>query len=460
MKLVSWMRSHIVTLIALVGLALAPTRLCATDAAEAREIAQEAYVFAYPAVLAELTRRQMVTRAPVNHWLHRPDFPNPNSLTAVRPNADTLYSALWYDVSQGPVIFTVPDSGKRYYLLTLQDMWTDIFATMGTRTTGTGPLRFAIAGPDWKGTLPAGVQLYRSPTPIGLIISRPQTNGAADIPAVRRFQAAMTAEPLEHHIVPTPPAPRPGAPARQVEELSPEAFFTTFGELMRVNPPHYNDQPILARIRRLGFVPGQPFNFTAAPRQTQDALRAAPQAALARIRAAVGRNGSRGNGWWIAATPFGSYGTSYMARAAVAYDLIFGNLPDDALYPSLDKGPDGKPLDSGRRYILHFDRDHLPPARAFWSVSMYDQRLFFTPNAINRYAIGDRDNLKFNPDGSLDIYIQRGAPGGERDRNWLPAPAAGNFTITLRLYWPEQRALDGNWSAPALEIADPGAART
>ena len=237
-------------------------------------MAIRAYTYAYPLILMEMTRR--VTRnvadgshfgkVPMNQFGNLPAFPDATFTDVVRPNADTLYSFMWFDVSKEPLLISVPDSGGRYYLLPMLDMWTDVFESTGKRTTGTNAQLLAIAGPGWQGSLPAGAKLIHSPTAIGWIIGRTQTNGKADYDAVHKFQAELIAMPLSQWG--TSYRPPPGKinadwdmktpPTDQVEKLSPATYFSLFTELTKVNPPHANDYPILNQMRRIGIEPGKP----------------------------------------------------------------------------------------------------------------------------------------------------------------------------------------------------------
>ena len=150
-------------------------------------------------------------------------------------------------------------------------------------------------------------------------------------------------------------------------------------------------------------------------------------------------------------TAIGTYGTDYLHRAGVAYGALGANAPEDALYPTAFADGDGQPFNSDKRYVIHFDKGKLPPVNAFWSLTMYDERQLFTANPINRYAIGDRDKLSFNSDGSLDLYVQRDPPGAEKESNWLPAPKSGSFTMNMRLYWPKAEVLYGSWLPPPVK---------
>jgi hypothetical protein len=435
------------------------------SAEEAREIAHEAYIYAYPMVLMEITRRvgtnaAEVTglRGPMNQIAHGRAFPDPSFTDVVRPNADTLYSAMYFDVSTDPMVFSVPDSGGRYYLLPMLDMWTDVFAAPGKRTTGTGAQTFAVTGPGWQGQLPPGVDEIKSPTGIVMLIGRTQTNGKADYAAVHQFQDGIEAVPLSQYGKPnTPPQGKVNpeqdmrAPPDQVDKMDAATFFALFAELMKTNPPHTNDYPILARMKRIGIEPGKSFSLAAVSPEVKEFLRAAPPKALKQIKVAFFRAGSLVNGWRTNMTAIGTYGTDYLHRAGIAYAALGANTIEDAVYPTAFADAYGQPFRSDQRYALHFDKNQIPPVRGFWSLTMYDQRQLFADNPIDRYAIGDSDKLKFNPDGSLDLYIQRKSPGTDRESNWLPVPPNGPFTMNLRLYWPKPDVLDGSWAPPPVK---------
>jgi hypothetical protein len=434
---------------------------------EATAIAREAYIYAYPLVLMEMTRRFSTNvadahrfgRAPMNQFASVPAFPDDKFKAVVRPNADTLYSILWFDVSKEPMLVRVPDSGGRYYLMPTLDMWTDVFDSAGKRTTGTGEQLIAIAAPGWQGKLPANATLIHSPTAIGWMVGRTQTNGKPDYDAVHQFQAGFTATPLSQWGKPYQP---PSAtinpdwdtatpPVVQVEKLSPAAYFSLFAELTKLNPPHANDYSVLSRMRRLGIEPGKPFAFDKASPEVQRALTEGADAALKEIKTRFRAIGVANAGWRTNLTAIGTYGTDYLSRAAVAYAGLGANTVEDAVYPTAVTDADGKPFSSDNAYVLHFNKDQIPPARAFWSLTMYNEEQFFAANPENRFAIGDRDALKYNPDGSLDIYVQRESPGKDKESNWLPAPASGPFTMNLRLYWPKREVLVGNWSPPGVK---------
>jgi hypothetical protein len=206
-------------------------------------------------------------------------------------------------------------------------------------------------------------------------------------------------------------------------------------------------------MARLGLEPGKTFSFASAPPVIRKALEEAAAPALKKIEEELPRTTRSVNGWQTPTAPIGTYGTDYLRRAAVAWSGLGANTVEDAVYPGMIVDADGSPLDSAKRYTLHFEKDGLPPARAFWSLTLYNDRQFLAANPIERYAIGDRDKLGWNADGSLDLYIQRDPPGVENLANWLPSPETGSFLLTLRLYWPKPEALDGRWNPPPLKRA-------
>lgn len=426
---------------------------------EAADAAVDAYLYAYPLVLMEISRRLFTnvaapspatSQAPVNQFVHFPAFPDASFTAVVRPNADTLYSLLWFDVSSEPLLIQVPDSGGRYYLLQMSDMWSDVFAAPGKRTTGTGPLWIALAAADWRGALPPEALEIRAPTPIGVIAGRTQTNGAADFPAVHKFQAGFQVHQTAPATVRVDTRLDTSPPVEQVARMSAEAFFGLYAQLARSIPPHANDSPILQRMARLGLHAGVVKPFAGLAPAARAALEAAPKAATKKIHRAGMHLGANVNGWQTTASPIGTYGADYLRRATIAFKALGANVAEDAIYPFAVSDADGRPLDSSARYTLHFPKDELPPVRAFWSLTLYNDRQFFAANPIHRYALGDRDPLRFNSDGSLDLYIQRDPPGAGKDLNWLPAPASGGFSMNFRLYWPRASALDGSWTPPPI----------
>jgi hypothetical protein len=434
---------------------------------EARDVGISAYVYLYPLVTMELTRQQTTNiepgkslgRGPMNTFSHFREFPAADFKVVVRPNFDTLYSSAWLDLTAGPVVVSAgADPDGRYYELPMYDMWTDVFAVPGQRTTGTGAGNWAVIPPGWQGGLPDGVDRISAPTPYVWIIGRTQTNGPADYPAVHQIQDAFGLTPLSHGGGEAPPVTAAVDPAvdmetpplEQVNAMSAEDFFDYGLGLMKRHPPHLTDWSLNAQMRRLGLVAGA--RFADLDPAVRDVLHDVPAAALQQLQQAFPRLARVVNGWQMNIDTMGVYGNFYVKRAIVTMIGLGANSAEDAVYPVLVADADGHPLTGDHDYVLRFAKAELPPVHAFWSVTMYDAQGFQAANALNRFAIGDRDPLRYNPDGSLDLYLQHASPGPDKEANWLPAPN-GPLGITMRLYSPQAPVLNGTWEPPAVRRA-------
>jgi len=434
---------------------------------EAYEIGIEAYHYLYPLIMMDVTRRVTTNVAPdakpgmgpMNTFHHMRAFPPADFREVVRPNFDTLYSSAWLDLTKEPVIVSAPDTQGRYYLLPMMDMWSDVFAVPGKRTTGTGAKQFAVVPQGWKGKLPKGVERIESPTPYVWIIGRTQTNGPQDYAAVHTVQDGYVATPLSHwgkkpplaKAVIDPKVDMKTPPLVQVNTLPAANFFSYGAELLKLNPPHVTDWSIVARLKRIGIEPGKGFDLAKAAPAVKTALPRAAEDGLKLMKEKIPTLARVANGWQMNTDTMGVYGNYYLKRAIVAMVGLGANQPDDAIYPNNLADADGKPMEGAGKYVLHFSKAELPPAEAFWSITMYDADGFQAANPLNRFAIGDRDALKYNADGSLDIYIQHDSPGSDKESNWLPSPASGTLGITMRLYAPKAQALDGRWVPPVVK---------
>jgi hypothetical protein len=446
--------------------------MTAENSKEAYDIGLDAYTYFYPLVTMDLTRRQTTNveagkfpgRGPMNVFNHIRAYPTADFRAVVRPNFDTLYSSAWLDLTNGPVIVSAADTNGRYYMLPMLDMWTDVFASPGKRTTGTGAGQFAVVPPGWSGQLPEGVERIDSPTPYVWLIGRTQTNGPNDYEAVHKVQDGYTVTPLSQwgkQLQPAQAKIDPSVdmntePLKQVNSMPGLDFFRYSAELLKVNPPHITDQPILARMRRIGIEAGKSFEPGRLAPEVQNALQQAATDGLKRMRENLPKMGEHANGWEVNRAFMGVYGSYYLQRAIVAMVGLGANLPEDAIYPINLADADGKPMNGDNNYVLHFNKQDLPPVDAFWSVTMYDQEGFQAANSINRFAISSWMPLKYNADGSLDLYIQHENPGPEKEVNWLPAPN-GPLGITMRLYAPKAQALEGTWQPPPIRRVEAGA---
>jgi len=441
----------------------ASARAQSASADEAQVIAQEAYIYLYPLITMDVTRKQLTNLdpkvsafgGPANAFTHIRTFPTADLRAVVRPNFDTLYSSAWLDLTSGPVIVSTADTGGRHFLLPMLDMWSDVSAVPGKRTSGTNAANFALVPPRWRGTLPPGVQRINAPTPYVWIIGRTQTNGPKDYDAVHKIQdgyritllADWGKPPRKPQQKIDPSVDTKTEPLRQVNEMPAAQYFRYGAELMKVNPPHPTDWSTLARMKRIGLEPGKSFDPT---KVSADALSKGAAAGLKLMREKIPSLARVANGWQMNTDTMGVYGNFYLKRAIVALVGLGANQPEDAIYPLNIADAEGKPVVAENRYVLHFNKDEIPPAGAFWSLTMYDAEGFQVANPLNRFAIGDRDPLKYNPDGSLDLYVQSDSPGADKESNWLPTPKSGPLGLTMRLYAPKLEALNGAWNPPAI----------
>jgi hypothetical protein len=429
------------------------------------ETAVAAYIYGYSLVSVEMTRR-VTTNAVKPEGLHGPmgqfanarEYPTAAFKDVTAPNADTLYSSAWLDLSQGPWILQLPDEHGRYYLMPMLDAWTNVFADPGARTTGTGAGEFAIVGPGWRGELPANVEELRSITNLAWIIGRTYCTGTPeDYAAVHAIQDQYKLVPLSAYGKPYTPPPGKVDPSidmktpvrEQVERMDTISFFRLLAELMKQNPPTPQDAPMVARLARIGLVPGQ--DFDASKLAGMPNIQDVPKLGVERIVAHYPASGTDVNGWTFF-KPAGAYGTDYIQRALITRYGLGCNIEADAVYPSARADSTGQMLNGANKYVIRFPRGQMPPARGFWSLTMYDAQWFFVANPLNRYTLSQRNALKADPDGTVPLFIQASNPGPDKEANWLPAPN-GPFVLTMRLYWPKEHPpslLDGTWKPPAI----------
>jgi hypothetical protein len=429
---------------------------------EAQSIAVDAYIYFYPLVTMDLTRKRLTNvepgkgiGSPMNVMFNVPTFPTADMKQVVRPNFDTLYSFVYLDLTKEPMVVSVPDTGGRYYLLPMLDMWSDVFASPGWRTTGTQAGNFLVTPRGWSGTVPAGFTQIEAPTPYVWIIGRTKTDGPPDYDAVHKIQAGYkitplsewgkTPKPVEVRLDPSVDMKTP--PKIQVDTMKGDDYFAYAAELLKLQPPHLTDQPIIAQMKRIGIEPGKSFDMNKLDPAVKQALRDAPAAAQQLMAWKVGTIARVVNYWSMNTDTMGVYGNYYLKRAIVAQLGLGANLPEDAIYPLNLADETGRPLDGTSKYTIHFDKGATPPVNAFWSLTLYDSDGFQVANSFNRFAVSSWMPFKYNPDGSLDLYFQNESPGANKEANWLPAPK-GSFNLTMRLYGPKSEALTGKWNPP------------
>ncbi|KAA0699449.1 DUF1254 domain-containing protein [Neorhizobium sp. P12A] len=436
-------------------------------------LAVDAYIYGYPLVTMEMTRRVVTnvprvkgTKGPMGQIIKLREYPDASFKDVTAPNADTLYTTAFIDVEKEPWVFSIPDMKDRYFLFPMLDGWTTVFQVPGKRTTGGGAQTYAITGPGWKGELPDGVTEYKSPTSIVWILGRIYCTGTPeDYKEVHALQDECKLVPLSSYGKEwqpplgkvDPKIDMKTAVRDQVNRMNAVEYFTLLAELLKTNPPADADADMVARMAEIGIVPGQDFD-----KSKLDAhfIKRIPEIAFGRIM--LHFKASDGdikdvNGWGYT-TKTGIYGTDYVQRALIAAIGLGANRPEDAIYPTSTKSKDrvlARAYRGSENYVLTFPKDQMPPVRGFWSITMYNDKYFFVENPLNRYSISARQDLKANPDGSVDIYIQNKSPGADKESNWLPAPKE-KFILMMRLYWPDDKSpsiLDGSWVIPSVTKA-------
>ncbi|MGG4446387.1 DUF1254 domain-containing protein [Brevibacillus porteri] len=407
----------------------------------------QAYIYGYPLVTLEKKKRSALQdKRPLNQFFHLQALPAADYRGVVSPNHDTLYSAAYLDLTQGPLVLHVPDFGKRYYTIQLMDAWTNSFDYIGTRTTGTKEGKFLIVGPNWKGDLPANRKVINSPTNTVLAGGRILIDGETDIPNVTALQKQMTITPL---VQSTKISSSSNASAAILDEKDPLSFFRLLTSSMKSNQPASADEAHVKQFEHIGITPTDDFDETTLDETTLAGLRRAVKDGEEIIAMASAVKG-QGQNTWSLNLDYGTYGVDYLKRAVVARTAFGANIPSESVYQRTDVDCDGNPLSGENRYVIRFSKDNLPPVDAFWSLTLYGADYYFVPNRLNRYAIGDRTReLKYNADGSLDIYLQKDPPAG-KESNWLPTPA-GDFNLMLRLYLPKPIVLEGNYEIPTVQ---------
>ena len=456
---------------ATLALAASADEAPSVGAVEAIRIATEAYIYGYPLVTFDMVRRQQTNvaapdaeHAPMGQMIKMRSYPAVDNHCCAAPNADTLYTEVWLDVSREPWILGIPDMGSRYYIVPMLDGWSDVIKAASPSTTGSKAQTYAITGPGWKGKLPAGVTQVKSPTGMVWILGRIYSTGTPeDYQAVHALQDKFTVVPLSAYgrsYAPPSGVVDPGfdmktSVRKLVNALDVEAYFDHLARLMKTNPPTAPDAAIVARMAKIGLVPGKDFDSAKLGWLDKEAIRTVPKLALLEMGLHLKKQKTT-NGWLYFTKGVGNFGTDYLARGMANLLGPGWNRPQDAVYPLSQKDASGDEYNGEKhKYVVRFEKGKLPPAEAFWSLTMYDSDFFFVPNPINRYDLAQRDKLIANADGSVDLYIQAESPGQDKEANWLPA-AKGKFTLVMRIYAPRKTPpsiLDGTWTPPPVKRA-------
>ncbi len=436
---------------------------------EAPKIAREAYIYGYPLVTFDMARRQQTNvampdseHAPMGQMIKMRTYPAVDNHCCAAPNADTLYTEAWLDVSAEPWVFSIPEMGDRYYIMPMLDGFSEVFAVSSSLLNGGKAQTYAVTGPGWSGTLPQGVTQVKSPTGMVWVLGRVYCTGTPeDYAAVHALQDKFSVVPLSAYGKPYTPPPAAVDPSVDmktsgrtlVNDLDIDAYFTRLAKLLKANPPKPEDASLVQRMAKIGLVPGQDFDPNKLGERDRLAIKAIPKLALVEMGLRMKKQPTT-NGWLFFTTGVGNFGTDYELRGMANLLGPGWNRPQDAVYPLSLKDAKGDEYDGAKhKYVMRFEKGKLPPVDGFWSLTMYDTDLFFVPNPIDRYTLSQRDKFVANSDSSVDLYLQAESPGKDKEPNWLPAPK-GIFKLVLRMYGPPKSPpsiLDGSWTPPPVK---------
>ena len=439
---------------------------------EAASTAVDAYLYGYPLITFDVARMQQTNvavpdaeHAPMGQMIRMRTYPAVDNHCCAAPNADTLYTEAWLDVSKEPSVLSIPDMSNRYYIIPMLDGYSEVVSVASPATTGYKAQTYAITGPGWTGPLPPGVTQVKSGTGMVWVLGRIYCTGTPDdYKEVHALQDKVTVIPLSAYGKPYTPHQGQVDPnfdmktavRKQVDALDVDDYFTRLAQLMKTNPPTAADAPLVARMARIGLVPGQDYDPSKLGAFDREAIKAVPKLGLLKMVKLL-KEQKTANGWLYFTSGVGNWGTDYPLRAMANMLGPGWNRPQDAIYPlsqkdASDDGYNG----SDHKYVIHVDKGQFPPVKAFWSITLYDPDFFFVPNSINRYELSQRNKFITNADGSVDMYLQAESPGKAKEANWLPAPK-GKFSLVMRMYWPTATApsiVDGTWTPPGAKRAD------
>ncbi len=420
--------------------------------------AAHAYAYGFPLVMMDVTKGVLTAssktgelKAPINQFARIRAYVTPEVKDVVRISVSSLWSHGFVDLDQDAWVVSYPDTGGRYMVIQAMNMWTDDFVSVGSRTTGAGAGSFLIAGPNWDSSPPADVKgTCRASTRYAWVLVQMACGGPEEYPAVHALQDQLKITPLSSWGKPySPPETVPidptvdltATPFDQVRLMTGVTFFQRLAAALKDNPPYAADQKMVDKLEALGIEPGKDFD----PSKVSPAVAHGMNNAAAKVFNMLGtaQYEMKGVNGWLIPVNLGRYGTDYETRAFIAYMGLGALTSDDCVYPTTFVDSEGRLLDGGSKYVIHFEKEKLPPSHSgVWSISPYREN-FYVHNPIERYGILSSMPLKYNADGSLDIFIQGASPGADKESNWLPCPPSLPFNLTMRVYQPKTEIMDG-----------------
>ena len=436
---------------------------------EAKSIAEEAYIFAYPMLMnyrshyvVVINEKSPYFKGAYNSIVHDTLPADYTRKDVVAMNGDTPYSNFGLDLSSEPIVVSVPAVTDRYFVMQCVDMYTHNFAYIGTRNTGTEAGDFLFVGPQWKGEIPEGKfnRIYNSETNFVGVVARTQLLGMVDLPNLKVIQNQYKIKPMSGFLgMGKASSSTIEWPSWNPAVMKDAQFIRLFNFLLsQCQPIHEEDKAAMARFRKIGIAPGAAFDTATYDANIIEAINEGVKSGLAKITHKTENIGEQINGWNMtnAIGPREFFKGDWLLRAAAAQAAMYMNDKIEAFYPLAFVDGDGNILNAkDNKYILEFSKEEIPQAKYFWSVTMYDKSAdgvtgYMVKNSINRYLINSTtEGLKYNEDGGLTIYIQSEKPDGDKFSNWLPAPP-DEFYMAMRIYGPEETVMNGTWTPPAI----------
>ncbi|WP_413587239.1 DUF1254 domain-containing protein [Bdellovibrio sp. HCB274] len=441
-------------------------QVSSTKSDELKKIAADTYIYAYPMVVMATTREVMTAvprptreQAPINQLATERTLVDLKS-TQTYPESDTLTSLSWLDL-QEPQVISLPNAGNRFVVFSMISAWGEVFASLGSRVGGNGEKQVLVTGPGWKNPVPAGMQHISAPTNSVWLVGKVQVKGSNDLNRVYAYQDKMRVTSLSRYNSKEPPpnsvnfnvdVDQRTPILDQVANMDARVFFATFASELQRNPPAQTDGAIVSKMAALGIFPNKEFNYDTLPASVKEALNSgyfAGQNQFADYQR--GTPNLRITNGWGQPILAGRYDGNYRVRALMTKLGFEKDASQDMAFAQATVDTRGDRLNGSYKYVLKFPKGQTPPVRGFWSVSLYNTRKFYAENPMHRYSLNNTHQLKRNADGSTDIYVQNVSPGKAWESNWLPSPAGEDFSLVMRMYWPEPVILDGKWKIPALE---------
>ncbi len=436
----------------------------------AKLVARDAYFWAWPLVnmynrrlsfekVPQIVMAGPAPLAPPNRLGMLTDYMAPDERIVACPNQDVVYGGGFLALDTSPVVIQVPDFGDRFWVYQIIDLRTDSFAALG-KMYGTTPGFYLLVGPHWQGEVPKGItKVFRAATNSGNVVPRVfQDDTPEDKRAVQGVLGGIMMYPLSEYDgqmksldwSKIPKVPSPSTGEEETKWVAPETFFDVLPRALADAPPLPGEEARYAQVRAV-----------------LDAAQSDPKLKEAMTKAAIEADtqlvkplfefrtyGLQLPHHWSTINNGAAFGTDYFTRTAVAKSNIFVNKPNETKYFYQDLDESGQRLNGAKRYTVTFAKDLTPPVRGFWSLTLYNQHHFFAPNDLKRYSTGTKNKaLKYNPDGSLTIYVQADPPAEAQRGNWLPAPKDSDFSLYIRAYWPQVEITDGSWTPPAVQRA-------